>query len=198
MNIDSFVENYSNRIHEVFKNTELQENIRLAAWHITETIYRYGTIYVCGNGGSAAIADHLTCDCLKGIRTDTIYRPRVVSLCSNGPLLTAIANDISYDQVFKYQLESLLTPDDLLITISSSGTSPNIVNAFNYAVNICKTITFSGFNGGGSKLIEKPTVSLHVPENNYGIVEDCHQMIMHMIAQYIRVKNAKESAPLIL
>ncbi len=80
-------------------------------------------IFSCGNGGSAAIANHLTCDCSKGIATDTSLRPRVVSLSATVELVTAIANDFSYAEIFDYQLKNLARPGDVLVTISSSGDS---------------------------------------------------------------------------
>ena len=88
-----------------------------------------GTVFSCGNGGSAAIANHLQCDHLKGVRTGTDLTPRVVSLSSNIELITAISNDIGYEDVFTYQLQSQSQPGDVLIAISSSGRSPNIARA---------------------------------------------------------------------
>ena len=80
-------------------------------------------IFACGNGGSAAIANHLTCDCSKGIATNTTLRPRVVSLSATVELITAIANDMAYSEIFAYQLKNPARPGDVLITISSSGNS---------------------------------------------------------------------------
>ena len=97
------------------------------------------TVYVCGNGGSASISNHLVCDHMKGVQTDTKIRPRVISLSSNIELITAIANDISYDDVFVYQLSTMAQSGDVLLTISSSGNSENIVRAVKWA-NINKQI----------------------------------------------------------
>lgn len=169
-------------------------SLQKAADLIADTAANGRTIFVCGNGGSAAIADHLTCDCLKGIRSDTHIRPRVVSLCSNGPLLTAIANDMSYDRVFSYQLESLMRKGDILITISSSGNSPNIISAIEAAQDMKnKVISFCGFAGGGSL---KADIPVHVKSDNYGVVEDIHQSLMHIIAQHIRLTCAVPGAEL--
>jgi len=143
------------------------------------------TVYVCGNGGSAAISNHLTCDHLKGTQTDTDLRPRVVSLSATVETITAIANDISYDDVFVYQLRTLAEPGDLLITISSSGDSENIVRACQWAGdNDVQVIAMTGFDGGRSAAIAD--VNLHVAGDNYGIVEDTHQALMHILSQYIR------------
>jgi D-sedoheptulose 7-phosphate isomerase len=142
-------------------------------------------IFSCGNGGSAAIANHLLCDCSKGIRTDTSMRPRVLSLSSATEMITAIANDIAFDEVFVYQLQSAARPGDVLITISSSGNSENIVRAIAWARTAgMKTIAMSGFSGGRSAQLAD--VNLHVTAHNYGLVEDVHQSLMHILSQYLR------------
>ena len=152
-------------------------------------------IYSCGNGGSAAIANHLVCDCLKGIRSDSTLKPQVVSLSTNIETITAIGNDIGYDEIFRYQLESLGQPGDLLITISSSGASPNIIAAIECAkANGIATIAMTGFSGGKSR--EMADVSLHVDADNYGVVEDLHQSIMHLLAQYTRQAHICDASKL--
>lgn len=143
------------------------------------------SVFVCGNGGSAAIAEHFTCDHSKGVKSNTKFNPRYYSLTSNVSLLTAYGNDYGFDTVFSGQLESLAKPGDILITVSSSGNSPNIVKAIRYAnQNNITTISFTGFDGGTSRHAANHNV--HVPYFNYGVVEDCHQIIMHSLAQYIR------------
>lgn len=156
-----------------------------AAAMLRDAIQGKRMIYACGNGGSAAISGHLLCDFLKGIQTDTPLRPRVVSLASHIELLTAIANDIAYDEVFAYQLKTMAAPGDVLMTISSSGNSENIVRAIDWArQNGVGTIAMTGFSGGRSA--ERADVNLHVAAENYGIVEDIHQSMMHALAQYLR------------
>jgi phosphoheptose isomerase len=151
--------------------------------------YRAGrTVFSCGNGGSAAIANHLQCDHLKGVRTGTDLTPRVVSLSSNIELITAISNDIGYEDVFSYQLQSQSQPGDVLIAISSSGRSPNIAQALMWASKHgLRTIALTGFTGGTAR--EVTEVAIHVECTNYGIVEDLHQASMHAIAQYIRLSR---------
>jgi D-sedoheptulose 7-phosphate isomerase/D-glycero-D-manno-heptose 1,7-bisphosphate phosphatase len=142
-------------------------------------------VFSCGNGGSAAVANHLQCDHLKGVRNGTDLRSRVVSLCSNVELLTAIANDIGYHDAFAYQLQAQSEPGDVLIAISSSGRSPNIIRALQWGrENGLRTIALTGFGGGDAREIAETAV--HVDSENYGIVEDLHQSIMHAMAQYIR------------
>jgi phosphoheptose isomerase len=156
-----------------------------AATLLLDAYTRGAAVFCCGNGGSAAIANHLQCDHLKGIRTATDLIPRVVSLSTNVELLTAIANDLSYEEVFTYQLRSQSRPGDVLIAISSSGRSPNIVRALVWARDHdVRTIALTGFDGGDAK--EVAEVSVHVDAANYGVIEDVHQAVMHALAQYIR------------
>lgn len=156
--------------------------------------YRAGrTVFSCGNGGSAAIANHLQCDHLKGVRTGTDLTPRVISLSSNIELITAISNDIGYEDVFSYQLQSQSQPGDVLIAISSSGRSPNIARALTWASKHgLRTIALTGFTGGTAR--EVTEVAIHVECTNYGIVEDLHQAAMHAMAQYIRLSRMPAEA----
>jgi D-sedoheptulose 7-phosphate isomerase/D-glycero-D-manno-heptose 1,7-bisphosphate phosphatase len=109
----------------------------------------------------------------------------VVSLSANVELLTAIANDLAYEDVFVYQLQSQSVPGDVLVAVSASGRSPNIVRALSWARdNGLRTIALTGFDGGDAR--EVAEVTIHVDGANYGIVEDLHQAIMHALAQYIR------------
>src|SRR5262249_4850975 len=152
-----------------------------AAAMLRDAVQGRRMIYACGNGGSAAISGHLLCDFLKGIQTDTPLRPRVVSLASHIELITAIAHHLSYDEVFAYQLKTMAAPDDVLMTISSSGNSENIVRAIDWArQNGVGTIAMTGFSGGRSA--ERADINLHVAAENYGIVEDIHQSMMHALA----------------
>jgi phosphoheptose isomerase len=109
------------------------------------------------------------------------------SLPSNTALLTAIANDISYDQVFAFQLKKYAKNEDILLAISSSGNSPNIIAAIEMAKSLgLQTISFVGFNGGEAKKLSD--YCIHVKVNNYGVVEDIHQSLMHILTQYLRLK----------
>lgn len=142
-------------------------------------------VFSCGNGGSAAIANHLQCDYVKGVRTATDLAPRVMSLSASVELITAIANDMAYEDVFVYQLQSQSGPGDVLFAVSSSGRSANIVRALTWArEHDLRTIALTGFDGGEARTVAE--VSIHVDGTNYGVVEDLHQAIMHALAQYIR------------
>jgi phosphoheptose isomerase len=152
---------------------------------LLEAYTRGNVVFSCGNGGSAAVANHLQCDHLKGVRNGTDLQSRVVSLSSNVELLTAIANDLGYHDSFAYQLRAQSKPGDALIAISSSGRSPNILHALQWARdNGLRTIALTGFDGGDAREIAE--LAIHVDSGNYGVVEDLHQSVMHAMAQYIR------------
>ena len=145
----------------------------------------------CGNGGSAAIANHLLCDFQKGIQTDTAVKPRVVSLSSHPELITAIGNDIGFEDIFVFQLRTMARPGDVLMTISSSGNSENIVRCMKWAKdNGVPTIALVGFSGGRSG--NMADVTIHVAAKNYGTVEDVHQSVMHLLAQYLRQSHMND------
>lgn len=188
--VAEFLDDYRARVRDALASVDGAALAKAAA--LLEAAYaRAATVYACGNGGSASIANHLACDHLKGTRTDTDLRPRVVSLSTNVELMTAIANDIAFADVFVYQLQSLAKAGDVLVTISSSGDSENVVKAAQWARgNGIEVIAFSGFAGGRTR--EIASVSLHVLGDNYGIVEDAHQSLMHVLAQYIRQKRMDE------
>lgn len=145
-------------------------------------------VFVCGNGGSTAIANHMVCDHGKLVATGTALKPRVISLANSTEMITAIANDIAYDAVFAHQLGLLARQDDVLIVISGSGKSPNLVKALEAAAAIgMRTIAMTAFDGGSCRRMAD--VSLHVDADNYGIAEDIHLSLMQMIAQYIRLRH---------
>jgi D-sedoheptulose 7-phosphate isomerase/D-glycero-D-manno-heptose 1,7-bisphosphate phosphatase len=164
-----------------------------AAGVLIEAYARRACVFSCGNGGSASIANHAQCDHVKGVRTATDLLPRVISLSTNVELLTAVANDVGYEDVFAYQLQSQAVPGDVLIAVSSSGRSPNIVRALEWARGQgLRTVAITGFGGGAAA--EVAEVSVHVDCSNYGVVEDVHQAIMHALAQYIRQSRMTPAA----
>lgn len=167
------------------------EQVDRAAEVLVSAYVRGATAYSCGNGGSASIANHLQCDHMKGVRAGTDLTPRVTSLSSNIEVMTAITNDIGYEEVFRFQLQSQARPGDVLVAISSSGRSPNIVRAIEWAnEHELATIALTGFGGGGAR--ERAQVALHIECTNYGVVEDAHQMLMHALAQYVRQSRMTE------
>lgn len=185
--IAAYIDAYAKQVAHAFVSID-RAAMDKACDLLDVTYAQGGTVYVCGNGGSAAISNHYHCDHLKGVQTDTRIKPRVVSLVSTVETLTAIANDLSYAEVFSYQLRTMAGPGDVLITISSSGDSENVVRAAAWAKeNHVKVIAFSGFAGGRTAALAD--VNLHVEADNYGVIEDVHQSIMHILAQFLRLRN---------
>lgn len=143
------------------------------------------TVYIAGNGGSAATASHMACDLSKGTAARGRSRLRVVSLADNVAWLTAIGNDIDYGSVFTEPLENQFRPNDVLVAISASGNSPNIVKAVEWANGHGgKTIAFCGFSGG--RIRELAHASVHFPSNDYGPVEDGHLILNHILVEHLR------------
>jgi D-sedoheptulose 7-phosphate isomerase len=181
---NGYVDAYFFQVSEAAASVS-RTKVEEAAAILTKAFSNGSMVYSCGNGGSAAIANHLVCDHCKLVRTDTDLTPRIVSLSTTVEMITAIGNDISYDEIFSYQLDALAVPDDVLITISSSGDSENIVRAAQLAKKKgMPVISMTGFSGGRSA--EIADVNLHVTADNYGVIEDVHQSLMHILAQYVR------------
>jgi D-sedoheptulose 7-phosphate isomerase len=163
------------------------------AGQILASTYKTGkTLYVCGNGGSAAISNHLACDHGKLVATDTNLLPRIQSLATNIEVITAIANDISYDEVFIHQLKLVADRGDVLMTVSSSGDSENVVRAAEWAREFgLDVISMTGFFGGRTSKLAN--INLHVEGDNYGIIEDIHQSLMHLLGQFMRLSEMDEN-----
>lgn len=146
---------------------------------------RNSRIYFMGNGGSAATASHFANDLASG--THSWHRPfRASSLADSSPLLTALANDFGYDEVFRRQLMVLLQPGDVVVAISASGNSPNVVNAIEYANDHgARTAALTAFDGG--RLAHIAQVVVHVPTEpgEYGPAEDAHMVVDHLVSAYL-------------
>lgn len=137
-------------------------------------------IYIMGNGGSAATASHFQNDFNKGVSEYTKKKFRFLCLNDNVPTVMAIANDIGYDEIFRFQLRGRLQPGDLVIGISGSGNSKNVLNAVEYAKECGNTVVgITGFGGG--KLRELADCNLHVPVNSMQITEDIHMVFDHLM-----------------
>lgn len=180
---DAFVSDYQARLTQA-----LQQIDRAALARVLEALLalvdRGGTLWVAGNGGSASLSDHAACDLAKGTHADGHAPLRAISLASNAAMITAIANDVAYDQVYRRQLEIQLREGDALLLVSASGSSPNVVEACRYARKRgVPTIAFVGFQGGTLARLADHVV--HVPAENYGISEDVHQALMHVLSQFI-------------
>jgi len=185
--VKSFKIDYYLNLKKSFQSIDL-ENLKKMITILDKAYKNKNTkVIVCGNGGSAALADHFACDHQKILNEIKGLRPFVVSLSSNGPLITAISNDRKYDYVFSDQIKQIGKPSDILITISSSGKSKNIINAIKVAKKMSlKTISLTGFSGGLSKKIAHNNI--HINSSNYGIVESMHHTIMNLVSQYLKNK----------
>lgn len=143
------------------------------------------TIFIAGNGGSAGTANHFSCDFSKNAVPKGGRKAKVVSLSCNLEYITAIGNDIAFEDIFSAQLENLMQEGDLLILISASGNSPDIVRACEFAKSKrAAVIGLAGFGGG--RLAELADLPITVPNNTYEQVEDAHSMILHIIVCYFK------------
>ncbi len=150
------------------------------------TAHRYGrTVYIIGNGGSAATASHFACDLQKWTITPNQRRFRALALTDNTPVFSAWANDDGYEHVFEQQLYALLNPGDVVVAISGSGRSPNVVRAVRYAAaHGAITIGLTGYEGGD--LLRLTDHCLVVPSDRMNQIEDVHMTLCHLIADVIR------------
>ena len=138
------------------------------------------TVFVAGNGGSAATAAHFVCDMVKGASYRKNSKFRIMALGQNLPTLTAYSNDVSYADALIEELRNFAQSGDLYMSISGSGNSPNVVAAMEYAKSIgCRTLALTGRDGG--KLGRLAELNIHVPEPHMGRIEDAHHVICHMI-----------------
>jgi len=146
------------------------------------------TIYLIGNGGSAASASHWVCDFAKGTNVDGKKRIKMICLNDNVPIYSALGNDVAYEDVFVEQLINFLEADDLVIGLSVSGNSRNIVNALEYASNnFGNTFSIIGNFDGDMKKYSNGVIE--IPSKNYGIVEDAHMYVCHLLSQFIYEEN---------
>lgn len=144
-----------------------------------------GRIYIIGNGGSAATASHMVNDLGVGLKRREIRNFDVQSLSDNTPVCSAISNDIGYENVFYIQIKDKIKPNDLLIAISCSGNSPNILKAAHYAKEQgTKIVGVTGFDGGELRTIGDINFHVPTPKNEYGLVEDMHMILDHIIYSY--------------
>ena len=183
--IQNYFKDYRNRIDEILNTVQIErlvETIEL----IISTFKTGNTLYVCGNGGSAATATHMQADFSFFTRYFTKFRPKVRALTDNAAMMTAVGNDTSFDDIFVEQLKGHFQSGDILICISASGNSENVIRAANYAnENGGTSIGFIGFEGG--KLLNTATISLFTPnpKGDYGPIEDVHMIFNHLIVNYL-------------
>jgi len=142
-------------------------------------------VYVIGNGGSSSTASHMAADLAKNTIGPNMKRFRIATLSENAAIVTALANDVGYENVFSEQLINVLEAGDVLIVVSASGNSPNVVRAIRYAQEqSAEVIGLLGFDGGeAARMVDIPIV---VESHDYGIVEDVHLIINHMLVEYFQ------------
>ncbi len=179
MNFKNAIKEYYEREIECIKRFNVDE-INEAMNAILTTYENGGTIYVCGNGGSASTASHMQNDFNKGISEYTDKKFNFYCLNDNVSTMMAVANDIGYEEIFRFPLINKITSNDLFIGISGSGNSKNVLNAAEYAKECgVKVIGITGYSGG--KLREMADYKMHVDENDMQIAEDLHMTFDHMM-----------------
>jgi D-sedoheptulose 7-phosphate isomerase len=156
--------------------------------------YRNGKqVFTVGNGGSSSLASHMAADLAKNTIGPNMKRFRIMSLNENAAIVTALANDLGYENIFSEQLTNLIRAGDVLIVVSASGNSPNIIKAIEYAQGqSAEVVGLLGFDGG--RAAELADLAIVVPSFDYGIVEDVHLVINHILVEYFRVRLAADRA----
>jgi D-sedoheptulose 7-phosphate isomerase len=185
------VEAYLQRLHAAVDGLPRD---RLAT--LGEMLYRaYQSdkqVFTLGNGGSASTASHMAADIAKNTISAHMRRFRVLSLNDNTAMLTALANDLGYENVFSEQLQNFIRPGDLLIAVSGSGNSTNVLKAIRYArAQSAEVVGLLGFDGGAAAALVD--VAIVVPSDDYGVIEDAHLIINHIIVDYFRARLEEES-----
>jgi D-sedoheptulose 7-phosphate isomerase len=181
-NISQFSKNYFDYLKSILDSIDISQikvfvNLLLAARESSSRIF------FIGNGGSASTASHFANDLSIGCKATTAFK--AISLCDNQSIITAIANDFGYSQIFVRQLESLANEGDLLVAISASGNSENLVLALEYANKIkMKTCSLVAFTGGKMKEISQHYIHISTDIGEYGPAEDCHLIIDHLVSSY--------------
>lgn len=183
MDYKQAIEEYIQEEIDVLQSLDLSE-INETMNLLEENRKSSGKIYICGNGGSAATASHFVCDFDKGVSMGLQQKYRFECLSDNIPVLTAVANDISYNECFSFQIEAKITERDILIAISGSGNSESVIQAVKTANRAgATTIAIYGYDGGELKKLAKQ--SIHVRVNDMQICEDIHMILDHLMMRVL-------------
>lgn len=179
-----FARRYVKYLDEVLQAID-PETIARFVKTLLEARARHATVYFIGNGGSAATASHFANDLAIG--TNSYQRPfRVISLTDNQAVITAIGNDFGYEEIFVRQLRVMGKSGDVLVAISASGNSPNLIRAMEYAASIdIKTVAITAFDGGRMKQIADEGIHVPTGPKEYGPAEDAHMVLDHLIGAYL-------------
>lgn len=181
MDYSEQINNYFNRIKQAIDNVN-KGSISNFISLMKDASKQQRKIYIFGNGGSASTASHFACDFNKGLKSMGF---NVESLCDNVATLLAIANDINYEDIFSEQLKGKITDNDIVIGISGSGNSKNVIKALQLANSIgADTVGITGYNGG--EIAKMVTLSVNFPILDMQISEDCHLILNHMTMQILK------------
>ncbi len=182
-NFQSYAFDYFKYLNEINEKLDLNV-VNEIVTELINTQETGHTIYFIGNGGSASIASHFANDFLAGLRAKVNFR--AISLCDNQALITAIANDCGYENIFSYQIQNLVNSGDLVISLSVSGNSPNVVNGIKEAKKAgAKTIGISSFGGGVVASLVDISLIISAEQGEYGPAEDVFMILDHLISSYL-------------
>jgi len=178
----SFPESYKHALLKTIETIDLKQVEHAIEW-FQEARAAGRQIFVCGNGGSAATASHFVTDMVKGASYDRPVRFRILALTDSMSTVSAYANDVDFESVFVEQLKNFAQPGDLVMGISGSGNSPNVLRAIEFANSMgCRTLGLTGRDGGKlGRLVQR---NIQVAEPHMGRIEDAHMIACHMIAYY--------------
>jgi D-sedoheptulose 7-phosphate isomerase len=179
-----FASAYIDYLSKVLKSVDVME-IGCFIKSLLDARERESTVFFIGNGGSAATASHFANDLAIG--TNSYEKPfRVISLTDNQAIITAISNDFGYEDVFVRQLRVLGKPGDVVVAISASGNSPNLLSAFEYAKSVgIKTIAITAFDGGKMRMVADECIHVPTAPKEYGPAEDAHMVLDHLVGAYL-------------
>ncbi len=186
LKVDEFIDNYKQELVELLTqidSSKIEEFYNL----LLETSRNNGRVYMLGNGGSAATASHMANDLKVGLGRRGIINIDAVSLADNSSVVTALANDVGYENIFYMQLKNCLNTNDIIVALSCSGNSENIIKAVEYAKECGnKIVGLTGFDGG--ELLKLSDIKIHTQTSSgkYGVVEDIHMIINHMLSCYFQ------------
>jgi D-sedoheptulose 7-phosphate isomerase len=179
---NDFLEQYKNNLFTAIDTVNL-EKVSQAIGILAAARDGGRHIFVCGNGGSASTASHFACDLVKGASFNRAQRFKIMALTDSLPTLTAYSNDVSYDCVFREHLNNFAEEGDVVIAISGSGNSTNVIQAIEYGKSIgCRTVALTGRDGG--KLGPLAELNIQVSNPHMGRIEDVHMIVLHMIGYY--------------
>jgi len=187
LSVEAFADWYRQRTIEQWRRLDLQALARIAA--VLERVQAAGRfVWVCGNGGSAASAAHVGCDFSKTAARKGVKPLKCISLSDNTAFMTAIGNDLSFDETFSRQLENVVAKGDAVVLISGSGNSANLVAAAKLSRRRgASVVSLLGFDGGRLKKLSDEV--LLIPSDQYGVIEDLHMSVAHMLTFYLKQRR---------